>query len=442
MSVLEKASKLVTPSSSEARRLEQVSAKVRQRLEKEFTDPEISLGGSYARGTWLKGSLDIDYFLLYPWEFPREKLETEAVDSAIRALEGYKTNLRYAEHPYVEAFVDNVRVNVVPCYNVSQGEWQSAADRSPYHTKYIISKLDDRLRLEMRLFKKFVKASKVYGAEVKVQGFSGYVCEILVLKFGSFTSVLEVLAKLKQNEVISIEPYDKELATSFKSPLVLLDPVDTTRNLGAAISGRNVARLVFQSRRFMKEPRLSYFSEKEGRLNPSKELLSRTLVVSFENNQRSPDILWGELKKSAAAISNKLESMGFQVLRNGAASDEISHSALVFLLADVKINKIFSREGPEYFRQEELENYFAKNRKRALHTWISEEGRVESLFQRESVAATDALAKLLSNKLDSVGASEAIRREIKSGFKVRTASALIKKRDWLGRALLSLVAEE
>ena len=88
-----------------------------------------------------------------------------------------------------------MRVNIVPCYKVALGEWKSAADRSPYHTKYIISKLDDRLRLEARLFKKFVKASRVYGAEVRVQGFSGYVCEVLILKYGSFQSVLEVACK-------------------------------------------------------------------------------------------------------------------------------------------------------------------------------------------------------------------------------------------------------
>ena len=199
--------------------------------------------------------MDIDYFVLYPPEYPREKLETEAIHSAEKALEGYRINLRYAEHPYVEGFVDSVRVNIVPCYKVALGEWKSAADRSPYHTKYITSKLDDRLRLEARLFKKFVKASHIYGAEVKVQGFSGYVCEVLVLNYGSFQSVLGGLAKVKPNQIISIEPYDKYLAAFFKSPLVILDPVDTTRNLGAAISARNVAKLVFQARRFIANPK-------------------------------------------------------------------------------------------------------------------------------------------------------------------------------------------
>ena len=334
-----------------------------------------------------------------------------------------------------------MRVNIVPCYKVALGEWKSAADRSPYHTKYMISKLDDRLRLEARLFKRFVKASRVYGAEVRVQGFSGYVCEVLILKYGSFQSVLEGLAKVKANEVISIEPYDIDLASLFKSPLVILDPVDPTRNLGQAISARNVAKLVFQARRFIANPKLSYFTEKRESRNAPRELLARTIVVTFKSKKRSPDILWGQLRKSAASVSNKLASMGFDVLRWTVASDEISESAFLFLVSEHKIGSIHARKGPEYFRGEEVENYFAKNRKKALTTWISEEGKVESAFHREYVDATDALKNMLSRRLDSAGLSDEIKREISKGFNVSSGNALLKK-GWLGKAMLSLLTEE
>jgi len=444
--VIEKASKLVTPSAREIGKLDAVAEKVASRLGDVFTGvapaPEISLGGSFARGTWLRGSLDIDYFIMYPPDYAREKLEGEAINLAKMALKGYDVNLRFAEHPYVEGFVDEVRVNLVPCYKVPLGEWKSAADRSPYHTKYIVSKLDDRLRLEARLLKKFVKAAGVYGAEVKVQGFSGYVCEVLLLKYGSFQSVLDGLAKLKANEVISLEPYDSDLAASFKSPLVILDPVDTTRNLGTAISARNVAKLVFQARRFIANPKLSSFGENKAKRTASRELLARTIVVSFKNKKRSPDILWGQLRKSSAAISNKSGLMGFHVLRSSVASDDATESSFMFLLAEVKIGKINSRSGPEYFRGEEVENYFAANRKRALLTWIGEEGRVESVFQRHFVDATNALKDLLSRRLESAGISDHIKRELARGFRVSSGSSLVKKRNWLGEALVSLVSEE
>lgn len=444
--MIERASKLVTPSASEVRKLDAVNSKVEAMLEAALRvsspPPEISLGGSYARGTWLKGSLDIDYFVLYPPEFPREKLETEAIDSAKKALIGYRINLRYAEHPYVEGFVDGVRVNVVPCYKVQQGEWKSAADRSPYHTKYVASKLDDTLRREARLFKKFVKAAGVYGAEVKVQGFSGYVCEVLALKFGSFESTLEALATLKANQVISLEQYDEDLIALFKSPVVILDPVDTTRNLGTAISARNVAKLVIEARRFIANPRISFFSEGKLSRIPRKELAARTLIVRFKTGKRSPDILWGQLRKSAASISNKLESIGFDVLRSAVASNDGLESAFLFLFSDLKIGSIYSRVGPEYFRREEIENYYSKNRKKALATWIGEEGKLESVFSRDFVDAKNALGDMLANRPDTVGLSEEIKREIARGFRVASGTSISKNKDWLGRALSSILVEE
>lgn len=446
MQIIERATKLVTPNIREEKKLEDVESKVESKIRRVFgglsPTPEISLGGSFARGTWLKGSFDIDFFIMYPSEYQRERLEGESIIILEKSLVGYKTHLRFAEHPYVEGFVDGVRVNLVPCYKVAAGEWKSAADRSPYHTKYVISKMDERLKLEARLFKKFVRVAKVYGAEVKVQGFSGYVCEMLVLKYGSFEATLAGLSKLEPGEILSLEEYDKDLAASFKSPVVILDPVDTTRNLGAAISARNVAKLVFECRRFLAKPSLSFFREKVEKRKPDTELLSHTLVVTFSTGWRSPDILWGQLKKSAGGISNKLESFGFHVLRSGVASDEASKSALLFLLQDIKIGDFQTRKGPEYFRASEVRNYNMKNKNKARLTWIGEEGRLESIFQRRYTEASAALNDLLSKKLGSSGISGETRKEIARGFRISRGTAIKKNDDWLRSSVYSLVAEE
>jgi tRNA nucleotidyltransferase (CCA-adding enzyme) len=455
--VLERAAKLVTPDESEAKKLDSVTAKIRSRIEKVLTGipeaerPEITLGGSYAKGTWLKGSHDIDFFLQYPKEYPREKLESDALESAKAAVREYGEKIRYAEHPYVESFVEGVRVNIVPCYKVARGEWQSAADRSPYHAEFIKSKFDERLKLEARLFKKFAKAIGVYGAEVKIQGFSGYVCEVLVLNFGSFQKALEGLGAVKQGEVISPEPYDKVLVTLFKSPLIILDPVDTTRNLGAAISQRNIAKLALESRRFLAMPSLSHLTGARKRpkvAKAAKNLLERTLVVEFRNKSRSPDILWGQLKKSAGAISNKLESLGFKVLRFGSASDEDTKSALLFLLLERKIGRLQLRQGPEYFRSEEVEHYLAKNAKISLLSYFGDDGRLYSIKGRsdDSIDALVVLAELIKKKRDKLGISKEIQDEIKKGLKVETGTACFNRyhnpEHWLGGELLRLVSEE
>lgn len=456
--VLEKAKRLVTPSPAEERKLDRIVSDVRKKIEDELDSengnlrPEVELGGSYARGTWLKGTHDVDFFLLYPLDFSREKLESVAIRSASESLAGYPVNMRYAEHPYVESFVRGVRINIVPCYAVPQGEWQSAADRSPYHTKYIKSRLDDRLKLEARLFKKFVKVAGVYGAEVKIQGFSGYVCEVLTIKFGSFLDTLSGFSELKPGGVISLEKYDVDLAASFQSPLVILDPVDTTRNLGSAISSRNIGKLALESRRFISIPRIGYFHPKKlptlSKLpEKSKRLLPNVLILSFQNEPRSPDILWGELKKSTNSLSDKLSRAGFQVLRTSAASTEKDTSAMLFLLRTKEIERIVSRQGPDYFRAVEVEKYEEKNRSKALLTWVGNRGKLESIFEREGrlAGAETALNFMLQRKnIEELGLSPRIRDEVLKGFIVSSAQLTkrTKKEDWLGNAIVELISSD
>jgi tRNA nucleotidyltransferase (CCA-adding enzyme) len=459
--VLERAAKSVTPSPSEEKKLESIAANVMgwigQSIEREDAGlkPGVTLGGSYARGTWLKGNHDIDFFLLYPPDLPREKLESVAISTASNALRGHPINKRYAEHPYIESFVDGVRINVVPCYAVAPGEWRSAADRSPYHTKYIISRLDDRLRLEARLFKKFVKISGVYGAEVKVQGFSGYVCEVLTLKFGSFLETLRGLDNVKKGDVISLEQFDADLAASFKSEIVILDPVDTTRNLGSAISSKNVGNLVLESRRFLSRPGLRYFQQTEARgeiLSSLKrvndQLLSRILILHFQIETRSPDILWGELRRSSSSISDKLSRLGFQVLRVSTASDEKKGSTMLFLLAGDRIDGLTVRKGPEYFRGKEVEKYYEKNRSKAILTWMGDQGKLESIVQRDSrlVEAKSALEYILQkSNIDEIGLSASIKDELARGFKIYFANRATKSKkveEWLAKEILEICTND
>ena len=95
-------------------------------------------------------------------------------------MKSFKPYVRYSEHPYVEATIKGTKVNVVPCYDVKEGQWQSAADRSPFHTKFMLESLTGVMKNEVRLLKKFLSCNKIYGSEIARQGFSGYVAEVLI----------------------------------------------------------------------------------------------------------------------------------------------------------------------------------------------------------------------------------------------------------------------
>src|ERR687886_752315 len=243
--VISKALQDCQPSNREIKKLMTIADEAKKLVVKHISSKVIDVvfGGSYAKGTWLTGDADIDIFIKIDPSLNTNEFEELGKQIGLQSLKRYRPYLRYSDHPFVEAFVNGVRVNIVPCYNVEKGKWKSAADRSPFHTMYVIDNLDEDKRNQVRLLKKFLKGSGVYGAEIATSGFSGYVAEVLVLKFGSFRTVLEEFSNISRREkkhVISIEKPDQDIVKTFNSHLVIIDPVDTRRNLGAAISAESV----------------------------------------------------------------------------------------------------------------------------------------------------------------------------------------------------------
>ena len=99
-------------------------------------------------------------------------------------LDSYE--IRYAEHPYVHGIVKGVEVDVVPCYRLKDASRiKSAVDRTPFHHEWLKDRIKGKEN-EVRLLKGFLKANGLYGAEYKVRGFSGYLCELLIMFYGSF----------------------------------------------------------------------------------------------------------------------------------------------------------------------------------------------------------------------------------------------------------------
>ena len=142
--------------------------------------------------------------------------------------------------------------------------------------------------------------------------------------------------------------------------------------------------------------------------------------------------------------------MGFEVLRNMPLSDDKERSAFVFLLRESKISKFQMRKGPEVYRRKDSDQYFAKNRGRFELSWIAEDGRINSIFERDS-RSTDAflaLKDLLSNrkKAGSIGLSRTIQGEIGRGFALKSGSEVLVSRDksneWLRDGVSSIIQSE
>ncbi len=149
---------------------------------------ETTFVGSYAKKTFLDGN-DLDLFVMFPKTMPKEDIVDIGLRIGDDVLHGTHA---YAEHPYSSGKWEGTDVDLVPCYRIEPGDRPiTAVDRSPLHTNYVISKMAEQQRDEVRLLKRFMKGIGAYGAEPENRGFSGYLCELLVLKYGTFDGVLE-----------------------------------------------------------------------------------------------------------------------------------------------------------------------------------------------------------------------------------------------------------
>ena len=270
--ITDKVLKLIKPTLKDLQKLQSIEKKVKDEIYS-YKIPQIvdvRTGGSFAKDTNLKKDMDIDIFILIDKDTNEREFEKIALDVGFKCLKGYHPITRYSEHPYVEGFVflnnnnnkEHVRLNIVPCYSVEKGHWKSSADRSQYHTEYMKKMLTSEQKNQIRILKAFLKGIGIYGAELSIAGLSGYVTEVLVLKFGDFRNVITNIAMMKKKgEVIAIDNNsNNNIPEKFQSPIIIIDPIDSNRNLGTAISSESLSRFIFGARAFLKNPSLKFFN--------------------------------------------------------------------------------------------------------------------------------------------------------------------------------------
>lgn len=442
--VLKKALKFAEPTQSEIQKVEKVSQKALELVKdasSKFNVTDVILGGSYAKGTWLKGDVDIDVFVKVRDDVSEEEFEKIGRELGRFALKEYNPYLRYSEHPYVEAFVDNIRVNVVPCYDVEKGKWKSAADRSPYHTNFIKETFDDEKKREARLLKRFMKTIGVYGAEIATNGFSGYVCEVLVLKYGTCMDVLRAAAEFKEKYVISIGEINEDIIKLFNSALIIIDPIDERRNLGTAISDESVGRMILAARRFISKPEIKYFrpSAMKSQIRFSDSLIA----IRFNYKNRSPDIIWGQLKSSVKAIAKQLSINGFRVMRYTTSTDEKGKAVFIFMLESITLPQMIVRQGPKVFDPNDSEKFLQKNIAKSKMVWVGDEARLFALLDNKFVDAVTFLKFLLSRNISASGISGGLITDIRKEFHIYSGNKLKSiKEGFVKEAIGEIVATD
>lgn len=408
-----------TPPKSRQNELEKISKEIQKEI-MNFNDKRILkviVGGSFAKGTWLENDTDIDFFVMIEPTVERNEFEELGKSVGFHALKKYSPYLRYSEHPYVEGKVNGIRINVVPCYKVQVNKWKSAADRSPFHTIFMETKLNEFLKSEVRVLKKFLKSIGIYGSQISVSGFSGYVTEVLILKYGSFRNVLQTFAELTPNYIVSLDSPDQSLIEKFRSPITIIDPIDSNRNLGAAISAECLAKFVLASRLFLKAPSTKFFmTSSRSNTKIVSDIKSNLLIIDFKIQMRSPDILWGQLKKRLTSISKQLANAGFEIIKKFCYTDEQEHATFIFMIKYTNLSKINLNVGPKIFLKKETDSFIKKRAEKSIMTW-TDDMTIVSIEEREKTSIKEHTNQIIQNDFES-GKPTGISQDLKNGYSI------------------------
>lgn len=382
--------KRIVPTNKERQEIQKIAQKIVERIEKEGYKSAVV--GSTARDTFIRGDRDIDIFVFFPKDTPRKEFEKKGVELGKKVLAGYNPTVHYAEHPYVRGVVDGYKVEVVPCYKVEE-KIISAVDRSPLHNEYLKSAMKESQKNEVRLLKQFLKGNKLYGADQKTHGFSGYLCELLILYYGDFKSALEAVSKWKLPVVLDFGKHDY---SKFQEPLIFIDPVDSGRNVAAAVSQTNLEKFIVKAREFLKKPSEEFFFPVKKKIDFAKEVKERNLIVLVFDYPRGivEEIVWSQLEKLANALKTQLEREGFRVSKIKHWTDEKKKCAIVVDLEEMEISEKKKHAGPFVSQTKHVEEFKRKNKE----VWV-EGDRLYAWKKREYSNACDLISALLKKEL-------------------------------------------
>lgn len=380
--ILSVVAKKIEPNEEEKLRIQDTANKIvsilKELCKKQGFDIKVEIGGSIGKGTWLSGEADIDIFMLFPLSIELDRMISLGLNIARKTTEivGGVPVEKYAQHPYIETYINGVTIDIVPAYQIEHpSQIKTAADRSSLHLRYVNSKLNDRMRKEIRILKRFLKGINVYGSEIKTQGFSGYLCELLIIYYGSFINLLRNAIKwIPWRTYIDIENFYggdmQKIFKKFNSPIVVIDPVDKNRNAAAAVSMKKLLEFKTASKFFLNKPSFKFFfpeATKPITLNEFQQIIysRKTYVVCLllPIKIMSPDIIWGIGFKVSRKLRNILEKYDYRVLDIGVWTDEREILAILFEVENISLPYVKKHLGPPVGSVNEMDfikKYFHK----------------------------------------------------------------------------------
>ncbi len=301
------------PTDEERAKLHSISERASSRISEYCRERGITadavLVGSVAKGTNLRGA-DIDLFVRFDQSYSRGEMERIGLEIGHHMLKDGQE--KYAEHPYVTGNIDGVKIDIVPCYRISEGQKKiSSVDRTPLHTEYVRRNLDSDGIYDVLLLKVFSKSIGIYGSEITTSGFSGYICEVLVISYGSFEKVIRAFASWKGRFYLG----EEGSAGKFREQVVIVDPVDPDRNAAAAISTESLSKMKVASKLFLRTGGNEFLSlDKPPKKYRNVDRGTAIRIFSVPRPDLTDDVVYPQALRMQNSIWTVLEQEGYEPL--------------------------------------------------------------------------------------------------------------------------------
>lgn len=405
------------PGEHELEETQQKYENIAEFIRKEFS-LETHFAGSSSRKTCMKGDRDIDIFVLFPEKVERLELEDRGLEVGKTVFEEFDGDyhIEYAEHPYTKGEINSHEVEIVPCYNVSADEIKSAVDRTPHHSRWVENNLNKEQRKDVVLLKTFLRAGELYGSSLKVEGFSGYLSEILIEECGSFQELVEEASGWGEQELIDPENHHEgslpdELEDKFSEDnLVVIDPVDPERNVASVLSTENYSRFIYRCWQFRQKPGIHFFETEETDytefgLKQELEKRGEFLVLEFENPEDVEDIVYPQMRKTMRRLEQVMENRDFRIFESGF---HLGEKTRIFFELDRELPEIEETRGPKVFHGED---HIAQFTGKYDNVFVKED-RLYAKVEREYTDAKELLQEFLEESVEERGIPGTVAEKI------------------------------
>ncbi len=358
-------------------------------LKKSAIDAKAVLGGSSAKAVWLSGDFDVDIFV----KFNAKKYKDRNISDLLeKALIHFNPERIHGSRDYFWV-QNNIKFEVVPVLDIKKSsDAQNVTDFSPLHVNWV-KKNSKNLTADIRLAKLFCKASKCYGAESYIKGFSGHVLDILVINYKGFLKFLRAASKWKPKTIIDINRVHKGKAllninkSKTEGPLVIVDPVEPYRNAAAALSTANFNNFIKIAKQFLKSPSAKFFTPKEINFNKLKKQ-GHLFIIDIKPLKAKPDVAGAKFVCAFEYLKKKLDNFniknaGWQLNKN---------DLWFFVLKNNKLPNFYELKGPPIKMKDAVKGFKKKHK-----STFKKGPRLYTKVKRPLTKANDILLEALSS---------------------------------------------